>query len=69
MHEIKTELNKANQQMTKDRASEEILVKDWQKQQANLKKLSTLGKNLLKGKGTVPDGSRTHTTTTSVSHK
>lgn len=48
MQEIKLEIDRAQKQMTKDRAAEEILIKDWQRQQTTLKKLKSLAGNLLK---------------------
>jgi len=48
LHKIKEQLIKANQQMGKDRAKEELLIKDWQIQQAKIESLNTLADNLLK---------------------
>lgn len=39
INEIKHSVDKALQKVVKDRAAEEILIKDWQKQQDSLKKL------------------------------
>jgi DNA repair exonuclease SbcCD ATPase subunit len=47
-HKIIAELGKANQQFAKDKAKEEILIKDWEKQQDKLSELNTLADNLLK---------------------
>jgi DNA repair exonuclease SbcCD ATPase subunit len=48
LHKIKEQLIKANRQMGKDRAKEELLIKDWQIQQAKIESLNTLADNLLK---------------------
>jgi len=48
MNNLKLEVEKANHKMIKDRASEEVVIKTWQKQQTKLKELQKLATNLLK---------------------